>query len=55
MDTMTHDKPNLSPKIVLIIDAVFCGISGSYKAIFGLKFGLSCVIVSLEKYFLIHI
>ena len=40
---------------VLIIEAVFCGISGSYKAIFGLKLGLSCVIVSLEKYFLIHI
>jgi hypothetical protein len=35
---------------VLIIAAVFCGISGSYRAILGTEIGPLCVIVTIEKF-----
>ena len=42
---------NLAPKQaqVLMIAAVFWGISGSYKAILGPKIGEFCVILSVVK------
>tara|TARA_B100001248_G_scaffold15135_1_gene10092 strand:- start:682 stop:888 length:207 start_codon:yes stop_codon:yes gene_type:complete len=48
---------NKTPKQeqVLIIEAVFWGISGSYSAILGPKIYSFCVIVTIENYLFSHI
>ena len=48
---MTQNSTILAPKQaqVLMIAAVFCGISGSYKAILGPKIVELCVILSVAK------